>query len=136
MSLIDEFPFEKLLALLNEPKVVDQKTFGYVFAWMEPKFTDATTFVEVAVASGIVESRSDVYRKVKEGSMKWNGVKVIDPNMPVKFIFPGWGVVKLGKKQHKVVMQEHPPYCENSCSSVKPVDEQAVATGTANDPTH
>jgi len=101
-----EFPYEKLWELLNAPRPIDYPTLEYVVNWCRPRIVKGTTFAEAALDSRLLRTKSEVFRKVKEGAMKWNGHRVTDPNMPIRFQFlePGWGVVQLGKTTHQVLL--------------------------------
>ena len=98
------FPYEKLWGLLNAPRSIDYATLECVINWCRPRAAKGHTFVEAVLDSKLLETRSDVFRKVKEGGMKWNGQRVADVNMPIEFLAPGWGVIQLGKKTHKVLL--------------------------------
>jgi tyrosyl-tRNA synthetase len=104
------FPFDDLWELLNKPRAIDARTFEYVVNWCRPRVPSGVlcfdAFADVVVKSGLFASRGEVIRKVKEGAMKWNGSRVSDANMPVGFLDPGWGVIQLGKRTHKVVLEE------------------------------
>jgi hypothetical protein len=103
-DVMREFPYEKLWELLNDPRPVDYATLEYVINWCRPRVAKGHTFVEAVLDSRLLDTRSEVFRKVKEGGMKWNGRRVADVNMPIEFLAPGWGVIQLGKKTHKVLL--------------------------------
>lgn len=103
-DVMREFPYEKLWELLNDPKPIDYATLEYVINWCRPRVAKGHAFVEAVLDSRLFETRSEVFRKVKEGGMKWNGRRVADVNMPIEFLAPGWGVIQLGKKTHKVLL--------------------------------
>lgn len=63
---------------------------------------------EIAAESKIVSSSSEAYRKVKEGGMKWNGKRVTDPRMEVEFMWPGIGIIQLGKQHFAMVLRKPP----------------------------
>lgn len=104
LDVMKAFPYEKLWKLLNDPKPIDNATLKYVIRWCRPKTISGTTFVEAVLDTNLLETRSDVLRKIKEGGMKWNGRRVADMNMPIEFLAPGWAVIQLGKKTHRVVL--------------------------------
>ena len=60
--------------------------------------------VDPGLRSDKFKNIADFFRKVKEGGMKCNGRRVADVNMPIEFLAPGWGVIQLGKKTHKVLL--------------------------------
>ena len=66
-----------------------------IFWLCRPTFAE-TTFAETAVKCGVCSSKSDVRRKL--GSLRWNGTKVPDVEMPLDFFPIGWGVIQFGKK--------------------------------------
>ena len=99
------YPNATLQVWLRNPKPVDQATFLCIRCWMRPATITSRRFAQVAVDSGILKTVSEVYRKVKEGGMKWNGRRVTDPNLEVSLIWPGWGVVQLGKSTFQVVIK-------------------------------
>jgi len=107
-----EFPYERLCELLNDPEPIDEATMAYVVNWCRPKPIQGRTFADAAVEAGTLKTRSEVYRKVKEGAMKWNGRRVADANMVVEFLEPGWGVVQLGKKTHDVLLDRGWQYAD------------------------
>ena len=100
------FPFDNLWELLNNPRAIDGQTFEHVVNWCRPRVLKGTSFAEAVIESGLFATRGEVIRKIKESAMKWNGVRVIDANMPVAFLEPGWGVIQLGKRTHKIVLEE------------------------------
>ena len=106
LEVMREMPFEALWTLLNSPGPVNESGFEVVIAWCRPKVTAAITFTEAVLDSGLLATRSEVYRKVKEGVLKWNGYCVSDPNMPIEFLHPGWAVIQLGKKTHRVLTRK------------------------------
>jgi tyrosyl-tRNA synthetase len=109
-DVMREFPFDDLWELLNNPHSIDAKTLEYVVSWCRPRIPSGIlsfdSFADVVIKSGLLASRGEVMRKVKEGSMKWNGSRVSDANMIIGFLDPGWGVIQLGKRTHKVVLEE------------------------------
>lgn len=104
LGVMETFPYGKLWELLNAPRPIDNTSLEYVIWWCRPKATSGTTFVEAVLDSNLLETRSAVLRKVREGGMKWNGRRVTDMDMPIGFLAPGWAVIQLGKKTHKVVL--------------------------------
>ena len=104
LNVMEAFPYEELWELLNDPRPIDNATLEHVIRWCRPKTIGGATFVEAVLDSNLLETRSDVLRKVKEGGMKWNGRRVADMNMPIEFLAPGWAVIQLGKKTHRVVL--------------------------------
>ncbi|MFA6364706.1 hypothetical protein [Methanoregula sp.] len=104
------FPFDDLWELLNNPRSIDAETLEHVINWCQPKIPSGIirfdAFADVVVKSGFIATRSAVIRKIKEGSMKWNGSQVSDPNMLSGFLDPGWGVIQLGKRTHRVVIED------------------------------
>jgi len=104
LNVMEAFPYEELWELLNDPKPIDNAILEHVIRWCRPKAIGGTTFVEAVLDSNLLETRSDVLRKVKEGGMKWNGRRITDMNMPIEFLAPGWAVIQLGKKTHRVVL--------------------------------
>jgi tyrosyl-tRNA synthetase len=109
-DVMTKFPFDDLWELLNNPRSIDAITLEHVVNWCRPQVPSGIlcfdAFADVVVKSGLLASRGEVIRKIKEGSMKWNGSRVSDANMPVGFLNPGWGVIQLGKRTHKVVLEE------------------------------
>jgi len=103
-DVMKEFPYEKLWEILNDPKPIDEATMECVVNWCRPRAMKGRTFADAAVEAGTLKTRSEVYRKVKEGAMKWNGKRVTDANMIVEFLEPGWGVIQLGKKTHDILL--------------------------------
>lgn len=107
-DVMDTFPFSDLWTLLNNPQPIDEVTFQCVINWCRPKRVQTEIFVwEACIESGLLNSKSEVNRKIKENSLKWNGEKVKDPEERVSFLQPGWGVLQLGKKLHKVVISDN-----------------------------
>ncbi len=109
-DVMTAFPFDNLWELLNNPHSIDTLTFEQVINWCRPKVPSGIlcfdAFADVVVKSSLFASRAEVIRKVREGAMKWNGRRVTDANMTVGFLNPGWGVIQLGKRTHKVVLEE------------------------------
>lgn len=103
-DVMKELPYEKLWELLNDPKPIDNTTLEYVVNWCRPRVIQGRTFADAILDSNLLETRSEVFRKVKEGSMKWNGQQATDMNMVIEFLEPGWGVIQLGKRTHKVLL--------------------------------
>lgn len=115
----------ELDGIFNNPHSVSWMAFdeirqlqGYVFSRPNDKTLNPATLVDT-MASLPNWSKSEVYRKVKEGAIKWNGKKVVDAKMELDFLFPGWGIIKFGKKTYFVVLdsdfwiqwkEEEPPY--------------------------
>ena len=125
-DVMREFPYEKLWELLNDPQPIDDATFEYVINWCRPRIVKDHTFVEAVLDSRLLETRSEVFRKVKEGGMKWNGKRVTDVNMPIEFLEPGWGVIQLGKKTHKVILDRGWCYADpNTRRGGSPIPETA-----------
>ena len=87
-DVMNAFPYETLWELLNDPKPIDDTTFEYIVNWCRPRVAQGHTFVEAVLDSKLLETRSDVFRKVKEGGMRWNGDRVTDINMQVQFLVP------------------------------------------------
>ena len=85
-DVMNAFPYETLWELLNDPKPIDDTTFEYIVNWCRPRIAKGHTFVEAVLDSKLLETRSEVFRKVKEGGMRWNGNRVTDANMPVQFL--------------------------------------------------
>jgi tyrosyl-tRNA synthetase len=98
--------FDELWEILNKPKAVCQETFASMWWWMRPKTVQDGKIAQICVDGGALPSISEVRRKVKEGSLSWNGEKVTDPESLVKFIWPGWGIIRIGKKQHFMVIKQ------------------------------
>ena len=98
-------PFQDLWSLLNNPREIDKATLDDVISWMRPQRVDENIpFWKAAKSSPLINSKSDVMRKIKEGSIRWNGEKVEDAEMLINFLGPGWGVIQVGKKNHTVVI--------------------------------
>ena len=81
-EVMKEVPFEALWTLLNNPGPVNESGFKAIIAWCRPKATTATNFTEAVLDSGLLATKSEVIRKVREGVLKWNAYRVSDPNMP------------------------------------------------------
>ena len=97
--------FQELWEILESPREVNQDTFAGMWWWMRPKRTEeGKNICQVIVDSGAMDSLSDARRKIKEGGVKWNGERVTDWRLVPSFIEPGWGVVKIGKKNHSLVI--------------------------------
>ncbi len=103
-DIMDAFPYEKLWELLNDPKPIDAATLECVVNWCRPRVIQGHTFADAALDSTLLKTRSEVFRKVKEGGMKWNGQRISDVNVLIEFLEPGWGVIQLGKTTHKVLL--------------------------------
>lgn len=58
----------------------------------------------VMVICGAFPTISEARRKIKQGGVKWNGVPVRDNQMIPDWIWPGWGILALGKKQNWLVI--------------------------------
>jgi hypothetical protein len=117
-DVMREFPYETLMEHLRHPHAIDKVTLGFIIDWTWPKIvqnefegTEAgiqpirRPFVQRALESRIVSSKSEVRRKIKEGALYWNGVRVTDENMLTDFLEPGWAVVQLGKKHFKTLLK-------------------------------
>lgn len=101
---IRRLPFEQLWELLNNPRPVSGEIFTCLYSWMNPKQTLGQNIVQVCLDSGACASVSDVRRKIKEGSLTWNGQRITDKTAPT-LVWPGWGVVCRGKKNHFMVVK-------------------------------
>jgi hypothetical protein len=110
-DIMREFPAEKLWDLLMNPKDIDDRLFLYVIGWCCPKLTNARTFFELSQVESFhpfdrtiaPPSKSELQRLVRSGALKWNGILVKDIFMPIDWLNPGWGVIQIGKKTHKVI---------------------------------
>lgn len=98
--------FDELWEILNKPKAVCRETFASMMAWMKPKTVQPGKLSQVCVDGGALPSISEVKRKVKEGSLFWNGEKITDSEKETNFIWPGWGIIRIGKKQHFMVVKQ------------------------------
>jgi len=98
--------FDELWEHLNNPKAVCRETFASIMAWMKPKTVQDGKISQICVDGGALPSISEVRRKMKEGSLSWNGEKVTDPEKLATFIWPGWGIIRIGKKQHFMVVKQ------------------------------
>jgi tyrosyl-tRNA synthetase len=104
-DVMRDLPFRDLWDLLNNPVSVDKKILDCIIAWTKPKrVEEGESFWEIALPTPLFNSKSDLLRRVKEGSVRFNGEKIIDIEKPVSLLEPGWGVIKLGKKNHGVVI--------------------------------
>lgn len=112
LDVMKAFPYERLWELLNDPKPIDHVILEYVINWCRPATATGTTFIKAVLDTKLLETRSDVFRKVREGGMKWNGQRVTDVNMPIEFLAPGWGVVQLGRKTHRVLLDRGWSYAD------------------------
>lgn len=103
-------PFDDLWELLSNPRPIDSETLELVINWCRPMIPSGCIafddIADVIVKSGLLSTKSEVVRKIKERSVKWNGNQVADPHMLTGFLKPGWGVIQLGKRTHKVVIEE------------------------------
>jgi tyrosyl-tRNA synthetase len=109
---MDQMPFEETRKILKKPEPLDQTRLKLLFAWLPPKATqEGKRFCEIAVDSTLFNTNGEVRRKIKEGGVKWNGEKVTDPNFIPEFIWPGWGVVQLGKNNFAIVINEVEEKC-------------------------
>lgn len=97
--------FEQLWEILNNPQEVDATTFASLLWWMRPPTVKMGNIGEIAVQGKACTSLSETRRKIKEGSLSWNGQKVKDIEMIPIFLWPGWGIIRIGKKQHFMVMK-------------------------------
>ena len=88
-DVMNAFPYETLWELLNDPKPIDDTTFEYIVNWCRPRVAKGYTFVEAVLDSKLLETRSEVFRKVKESGMRWNGRRVTDASMPIEFFARG-----------------------------------------------
>ncbi len=103
-DVMKEVSYDQLWELLNHPHSIDLKTLESVVNWCRPKIIGSTIFVDAVIESSLFTTRNEVFRKVKEGGMKWNGRQVTNVNMPIDFLEPGWAIVQLGKKHCQVLL--------------------------------
>jgi hypothetical protein len=104
-DVMDRLPMEALRTILNNPQPVSQDTFTCMAAWMGVRGVD---FLFNPIDQLMVDSRafttlSEARRKIKQGGVKWNGKAVTDSHTTPEWIWPGWGILALGKKQHWLV---------------------------------
>ena len=102
----DHLSCEDLQKILRKPleAEIDHKIFACMIQWMNIHTTqEGKRFCEIACDTPLFATHGEVRRKIKEGGVKWNGVKVTDPNFIPELIDPGWGVVQLGKNNFGLV---------------------------------
>lgn len=99
--------FERLRAFLDRPEpVACPMFFGRVVWWMNcyAKEIAGDSDVRTALlACGAASSLSDSMRAVRKGSVQMNGAKVASAGLQVKWIFPGFCVLKRGKRHFLVL---------------------------------
>jgi tyrosyl-tRNA synthetase len=97
--------FEELRKNLDNPREFSKDEFAQIWWWMRPKWSEeGRDICQIIVDAKIFNTVSDSRRKIKENCVSWNGVKVTDPSFKPTFIEPGFGIIKIGKKNHYMVM--------------------------------
>jgi len=112
--IADHLSCEDLLKIVRKPleAEIDHKIFACMITWLNiHTTTEGKRFCEIACDTPLFSTHGEVRRKIKEGGVKWNGVKVNDPHFIPEFIDPGWGVVQLGKNQFGLVWTFDPSNC-------------------------
>ena len=104
-DVMDALPMEELRDILLRPRPVSLNTFTCLAAWMGTTEAPVGCVVErVMVICGAFPTISEARRKIKQGGVKWNGTPIIDGQMIPAWLWPGWGILALGKKQHWLVI--------------------------------
>lgn len=104
-DVMDELPMEDLRDILLRPRPVAPDTFTCMAAWMGTTEAPVGCAVErVMVICGAFPTISEARRKIKQGGVKWNGQSVKDSQMIPTWLWPGWAILALGKKQHWLVI--------------------------------
>ena len=104
-DVMDALPMEELRDILLCPCPVSPDTFACMVAWMGTTEAPMGCVVErVMVICGAFLTVSEARRKIKQGGVKWNGKSVQKSQMIPTWIWPGWGILALGKKQHWLVI--------------------------------
>jgi len=97
---------EDVFRLLSDPHPLDYHQLFLLCAWIRPQLTEKTQLGEVIIDSGILDSLSQVRQRIKDNSLKWNGVPVTDPKINAEFFEPGWGVISIGKRNHTMIIND------------------------------
>lgn len=103
-QIMDMMSGDEVFRLLSHPQEVGTGKLFCLAAWTCPKIVVGEKLTDIMVQSGAMPSLSEARRKIKEGGVRWNGVKVTDLEMRVEFFKFGWGVIQVGKKNHTMVI--------------------------------
>jgi tyrosyl-tRNA synthetase len=95
---MDDLPFDKLVAILDNPYSLDLETMALVKWWMRPRTITSNLILEAMVQAGITQTNSEVRRLIQQGGVIWNGQKISTPDFALSFIDNFWGVFKVGKR--------------------------------------
>lgn len=104
-DVMDTLPMEELRGILLHPRLVSPDMFTCMVSWLGK--TEAPVGCDldrVMVICGAFSTISEARRKIKQGGVKWNGEPVRDSKMLPDWIWPGWGILALGKKQNWLVI--------------------------------
>jgi hypothetical protein len=109
--------FDELRELCLHPTSnPDIELFDFMLWAMRPVEVNASLFVEIAQSVtfnafdtlGEKPSKSEIIRLVKSNALKWNGVKITDPNISVDWLLTKgrqWGIIQHGKKIFRPVIK-------------------------------
>lgn len=104
-DVMDTLPMEELRDILLRPRPVTTDMFICMVAWLGKTEAPTRCAIErVMVICGAFPTISEARRKIKQGGVKWNGKSVRDSKMIPDWIWPGWGILALGKKQNWLVI--------------------------------
>ena len=121
---MDTLPMEELRGILLRPRPVTTDMFICMVSWLGKTEAPVGCAMErVMVICGAFSTISEARRKIKQKGIRWNGEPVRDSKMIPDWIWPGWGILALGKKQNWLVIgRQHN-------------NEQTTQTETANQTT-
>ena len=106
-DVMEDMPFQTLWELLNNPRDIDKPTLDNVISWTRPaRIQNNSSLWEAALKTSLFASKSQVTRSFHQKSLRWNGELVTDIEHPATLLKPGWGVFKMGKKSHAVVIAD------------------------------
>jgi tyrosyl-tRNA synthetase len=104
-DVMDTLPMEELRDILLHPRVVSPNTFTCMAAWLGTNEAPIGCEMDrVMVICGAFPTLSEARRKLHQGGIKWNGEPVRDHQSIPTWLWPGWGILALGKKQHWLVV--------------------------------
>lgn len=103
-QVMQEMSGDDVFRFLCDPHMVDRHQLFLLCAWVRPQMTEKTQLGEVIIDSGMLDSISQVRQRIKDNSLKWNGLQIADHKEIAEFFEPGWGVVSLGKRNHTMII--------------------------------